>query len=158
MDDDPRIKKAMAALDDSEKLLERALKQIDEARSALTAEVPQSVVVGKLFSCFAELWKRRYQSSYTFTVAKDGSQLKRLLKAEAGIEIARRMKSYLADVDPFVVQAKHPLGLFVSRFNRYANTALPLERELTETFNCNHRPPCRNDAAHTKRMMTELRS
>lgn len=161
MEQNAQIAKAMKLVDEALELNARAADKLLEAKLAMAAGPSTASVVKRLFNCWHELWKRRYNADYVFAGAKDGAQFKRLLKQMAGEDIAARMKRYLSDGDQWLVDRKHPLNIFISTISRYApdqpNTRHHEEFELSAPVGCNHHPPCKSDVEHTRKTMREMR-
>lgn len=110
---------------------------------------------------FGEAWAQRYRGE-KFIVAswpKDMAIAKRLLAQLEHEELLARARGYLADPDPFYVRAKHPIGLFATNVNRYAKAAAHEEDFLqAPAIGCTHRPQCKSDVQHTRRVSQELRA
>lgn len=60
------------------------------------------------------------------------------------------VRGYFATKEPFVVNAKHPIGLLLKDPTRY----LPVTAKARPA-GCRHTPPCVDDVAHTKRDQRE---
>lgn len=106
---------------------------------------------------FSHAWQKWYGSPYVWNFAKDRAQWKRLLKMATPDDIGRRVQGYFADADAFLRKAKHPFGLFVSRFNHYADPVRS-EFHLDAPTGCIHTPPCTSDQEHTKRRTHDMRA
>lgn len=150
----------------AEKLLEVAIEMhaktfecIQEARKLLNGESTIGdglKVVEKLFS---SEWDRRYGGGHVWQYAKDRAQWKRLLKASPLDVVQARVLAYFFDADPYLTRARHPFGLFVSRFNNYATEAPAAAFQLqTAPVGCKHDPVCESEQAHTKRITADRRA
>jgi hypothetical protein len=163
MKNDPRIEKAQKLIDAAVEMHTRAIDKLLEAKLTLSAQPSTQSVVKRLFDCWHELWRRRYNADYVFAGARDGAQFKRLLKQMQGEEIAARMKRYLSDSDDWLVERKHPLNVFISTISRYTGVAgraltnVADEFELSAPVGCSHHPPCTSDVQHTQRMKRDVR-
>jgi hypothetical protein len=102
---------------------------------------------------FGELWSARYRGEkYAFTWAKDGGQVKRLLKTFAFEDLTARMARYLENTDPFVTSRRHPLQIFIATVNTYGRA-----QAREPIVGCQHQPPCGTETEHTARRMAEMR-
>lgn len=131
---------------------------------ALTALLAQEPTVGqnakKILDFYAGKWGLRHEGAkFIPNGAKDMNLLKRLQKDLEPGEICRRMLRYLASQDKFIVEAKHPIGLFVANVNKYALTQAEDDASFlrVQVVDCQHTPRCRSDQEHTKRKMADVR-
>ena len=117
--------------------------------------------VKQLADTFDTLWGARYGGTkYAWSYAKDRAQLKRLLRMFSPEDLEARMGKFIRTNDPFLANAKHTFGLFVTNVNRY------VEERPTDDFalhgappsGCTHQPHCVDDEAHTRRMNAERRA
>lgn len=149
------------------KLLEVAQEHHDKAGECLAEAMkiikgePGTALNLKLVAGHFEVeWEARYQSRYLWAHAKDFAQIKRLLKTASPVEINGRITTYLRESDPFIVKARHPFNLFITRFNQLTaprpSTAEDLELAAPVT-DCRHVPPCKSDQEHTRRKLAETR-
>lgn len=159
------------ATDDATKRLDRASKLLDKLRElqAQTYEVTEELrkilggqdalgdVLKRLEASFSAEWSRRYQTPYAWTYIKDRPHWKRLLKITSEADILARVCAYFHDEDPYISRAKHPFGLFVSRFNTLVPAA-PLTLDAPVVADCRHVPPCASDQLHTQRRTADMRA
>lgn len=133
--------------------------------SAIVKEIEQlasgggpavAVLLKRAEERWQELWRTRYRSGYLWSYARDRLYLKRLLAKIEIEDLERRMQAYLADNDPFIVNARHPFGLFGTQVNRYAGL-FPVE-DVQPSGDCRHTPRCGSEQEHTKRRMADMRS
>lgn len=109
-----------------------------------------AVKLKRLESHWSALWEERYHGPYVWTFKSDRPHLKRWLTSLSVDEIEARMSVYLCQSDPFYVKLRHPFSLFVKVFN----SCVPAR----EARRCDHEPPCRSDAEHTQRSLSEVLS
>lgn len=149
----------------AEKLLEVAIEHhakafdcIQEARKILNGESTIGDGLKVVEKLWGEEFNRRYASNYVWQYAKDRAQWKRLLKSSTVDVVQARVLAYFNDQDPYLTRARHPFGLFVSRFNTYA-TELTGELTLqTAPVGCKHNPPCVSEQAHTKQIIEDRKA
>lgn len=118
----------------------------------------------KLKECYAafnEAWGSRYANGsrghYQFRFQEDTPSLKRFLKTFSVEELSRRFVAYIADADPFLVERRHPFGLFVRSINQYAPAVKEPEFGLVaDSFQCEHSPRCRTRAIHETKIQVEV--
>ena len=161
----------MATEAELKRRIERAGKLVDalrevQAKTFAIAEELQSLLQGEaitgdhlkmLEGIWSDEYERRYGSKYMFDYKKDRPHWKRLLKAVGPEELVRRIAAYFHEADAYTQKAKHPFGLFLSRFNSLAeerSTSLPLTSLVVD---CHHEPRCTSDAQHTQRRMEAVR-
>ncbi len=124
-----------------------------ELQNILDTKPSNGQAAKNLLDLFATRWEARYRTKFVTNGAKDMSIFKRLLKSIDANEIDTRQGKYMVDLDPFLVEARHPIGLFATRINAYGSTkaAAPQQRAV----NCKHVPPCTSDVAHTAKRTAE---
>jgi hypothetical protein len=134
--------------------------QLAAFEALLSEEATPGQVAKRFVSTFANLWGRRHGTAYVVdSWPKHLAIAKRLVVALPPDELAARLARYFADRDKFVVEARHPIGLFATRVNHYgAADGADEEFLVSPPIGCTHRPQCKSDAAHTKRVGQELRS
>lgn len=162
------------AKDDTAKRLERMAKLLEKGRE-LTAQLHdvqeemrkicagESAMGDDLKVCekvFSDEWQRHYGTPYLFAYMKDRPHWKRLLKGAKRDDVIGRVMAYFHADDDYTRRARHPFGLFVSRFNQLA--PVQTEPELTldsapVVADCKHTPPCKSDQEHTRRKLDDLR-
>lgn len=143
--------------------LKKIRDRIDGMVRDLEAKLEGSRTMGQhmkeLTEEFVKLWARRYGRQYIHGGAKDATALKRLLKALEPAEIRRRMVFYFSNDDPFYAKAAHSLTMFASTINQHVGAAEQRGLEQPATaIDCKHRPPCRSDVEHTRRVQQEIRA
>lgn len=131
--------------------VQREIENLSNGRDAI------GDVLKRLEACFSAEWQSIYDAKYSWDYTKDRPHWKRFLKltTEADI-IARIMAFFHAQRDDFAQRNGHRFGIFVSQFNTLA-AAVPREMELTAPTHCTHRPPCKSDVEHTRRVQAEMR-
>ena len=140
-------------------LRKRAAEMIAEAdalEAAANEQPTQAQLAKQLLDFFFDKWQEKYHAKYAVSGAKDMASLKRLLSTLPPREIAQRMKTYLRSTDRFYIDGKHPLGSFVRDVNKFGSTEN--FKLATPPVGCKHDPPCKDDAAHTRRAIQEARS
>lgn len=106
-----------------------------------------------VMEAFARLWAQRYPGEkYLFTFKKDAPAAKRLWRALGVDELEARMRRYFASTDGFVTSKRHPFAVFVATVNTYVAAPERIDRLL----GCDHEPPCKSEAACTKRRMAAV--
>lgn len=135
--------------------------QIAEFEAFLAEGNTPGQAAKKWLTAFGGAWLDRYRGE-KFVVSnwpKDMAIAKRLLAQLDHEELLARARRYLADRDPFYLNARHPLGLFATNVNKYG-TAEAHDEEFLQAppMGCTHRPLCKSDAAHTQRVNRELRA
>lgn len=109
---------------------------------------------------FCGAWQGRYATKYVVNGAKDMAMLKRVLKSMSVDELELRMKRFFESSDPFYVNAKHGLGVFVAAVNKFGASDGREEEDLklvAPVADCRHKPACKSDQEHTRRKMAEMR-
>lgn len=96
---------------------------VDEMGKLLAGGPGVGALLKQLEGYFSTCWRVRYSTDYAFTFSKDVPHLKRLIRLLGVEELERRMLNYCRDGDGFLVKARHPFGIFVSRVNDYADVA-----------------------------------
>ncbi len=128
----------------------------------LEAHVTGENPVRDTIAYWCRAWKERYGVSYD-VMPGDAKQLRRLIVEHGGEEMHKRIDAFFSDRDRFIIQNKHPLGFFLKRAQNYASTAPPQWIAMEDDhepapIDCKHEPPCRTDAEHTRKRMSELRA
>lgn len=104
-------------------------------------------------------WAEVHGARYVVNGAKDMALIKRALSKVPLADLERRAVRYLRDQDRYVRDAKRPLGLFITRVNRYAEHTATVDGDLPiAPVDCRHDPPCGSDVEHTRRVMAEARA
>lgn len=121
-------------------LTEQQMAVVDEMGKLLAGGPGVGAILGQLEAHFSTCWRVRYGSDYAFTFARDVPQLKRLIRILGVEEVERRMLTYCRNADGYLLKARHPFGLFVSRVNDYADVSqaggeleLSLQTEVNQT-------------------------
>lgn len=139
------------------KLAAQLVGEVDRLEEMLNEKPSPGQVAKKLLDWWCDQWKQKYREDYVVTGAKDMAQLKRLVGALTPREIAERMKLFLASRDPFYVNGRHQLAMFVGAINKFGETSKDFTL-ATPAVGCKHKPRCASDAAHTARSMREART
>jgi len=143
------LKKLVALQAKLTELGEQQMAVVDEMGKLLAGGPGIGAILKQLEAHFSTCWRVRYGSDYAFNFAKDVPQLKRLIRILGVEELERRMLNYCRNADGYLVKARHPFGLFVSRVNDYADVAQAggeLELELLD------------EANQTSRMLSTMRA
>lgn len=148
-------------LDDVKTSLAKLHDQVLALEAAVSGENPTRDVIA--FWCSE--WKRVHAANYDVTKA-DAGNFKRLVTANGLNEMKQRIARYLADRDRWLMQQKHPLGVFFKRVSGYATPqgrpaafrAMENDEPPTMPSDCRHEPPCRDDVEHTMRRNREMRA
>lgn len=147
-------------LDEIEQSLVRLIAAVRTVRSKVEGRNP----AWELMQVFDGHWRSLYAVGddglhYKFQ-AKDGAAFKRLLNSDPRPSVWNtRITRYFLDVDPFLVNAKHPVGLMLARLNRYTTDAMPvLPSAQRGVADCFHEPRCTTDIQHTKQRGADLRA
>lgn len=158
-EDRKRLRQASACLEKM-KVLHAALYDLMEETRQLTGGLETTqAVCARLEKGFASEWERRYGSAYAWTYQKDRPHWRRLLKLTTEDDIAHRVVSYFHDPDKFLMERRHPFGLFVSRFNSLAGSRTRPDLELVApVIGCAHVPVCMSDQIHTKKTTADRRA
>ena len=136
------------------RLLERQLEQIAELEKILSDEPTTTSQTPTLFAAWGHKWAAAHEGEkYVFAQGRDGAAFKRLLKALPLEEIIGRMEAFLADTDPWLVQRRHPLGVFLKNINSIG----PTHQAPAPVIGCSHVPRCTSEAEHTKKRLAEVR-
>lgn len=146
-------------LEKMQKAHDRSGELLEEGRRILAGEQSQGEIIKGLFESWSEVWTHRYRTKYIY-----GNHLaavanwKRLLKMLEPAEIVGRMLEYLQSNDPYYVNARHPLEMFVKAINKFGRVTSDADNFLTsQPIGCRHRPACKTDVACTQRTQRELR-
>lgn len=149
------VKQAIAEL---KKVNEKIAAIIANLEAKLEGSLTQGQIMKELTEEFVKLWARRYGRQYIHGGAKDATALKKLLKALEPTEIRRRMVFYFANDDPFFTKAAHSLSMFASTINQHVGATEQRGLEApSAAIDCHHRPPCRSNVEHTRRVQQEIR-
>jgi hypothetical protein len=154
-----KLERVAKLLEAAQEYHEKVGEILAEATKIIRGEVGTALNLKLVAGHFEVEWEARYGARYLWAHAKDFAQIKRLLKTATAVEINGRITSYLREPDPFLSKARHPFGLFVSRFNQltpYKSPAEDLELAAPPT-DCRHVPPCKSDQAHTKKQLADTR-
>ena len=111
-------------------------------------------ILKEFYAYWIELWPH---GTYVFTYEKDAPHVKRFVRELGVEELWARALRYLKSTDPFYAEKKHPFPMFVATINKWAAPAQELELAAPPT-GCTHKPPCKDDVAHTKKRQAEMRS
>lgn len=133
-----------------------ALEAIDDAEALVEAKPTLGKQAQILIGTFCAGWTKRYGSSYV--VGNEGQALAAAKKALRSITLAdlqTRIDRYLDSRDAYTVQAKHPLALFLSDVNRWAQAGLTFGAGV---IGCPHDPKCETEADCTRRNLAQLRA
>jgi molybdopterin converting factor small subunit len=151
----PRLDKIHREL---EALTKRNVEVIEELRALLAEEPSETQYANRLLAYFCEQYEKRHAKKYVVANgAKAVQQLRRLLKQIPPREIAGRMQRFLVSKDPFYVDAKHDLHVFIAAVNKFSSAPL-LPEGAAPARGCKHEPPCVTDEQHTKRSIAEAKS
>lgn len=164
-DDDPKdtkdnpwkqIGRAKVLLAEAFKIHQRLGEQLDQVHRALEKHPTKGQYASRLLQFFAANWEKKY-APQKLAIANPEKEIGiwlRLMKAVPPAELCERVRRYFKQTDEFIVSARHPFGLFVSRINDLSieASAPPIP------IGCKHQPACRDDAVHTRRVLTEQRN
>lgn len=155
-----KLDDVQSAIGELKKMRERLSGVIDGLEAKLEGSLTIGQEMKQLTEEFVRLWARRYGRPYVHGGAKDATALKRLLKALEPVEIRRRMVFYFSNDDPFYAKAAHSLSMFASTINQHVGQAEQqgLIGHAAPAIDCKHRPACRSDVEHTRRVNAELRA
>ena len=131
-----------------------ALEQIDDAEALAEAKPTLGKQAQVLVGSFCSAWHTRYKTAYV--VANEGQAIasaKKVLRSIPLLDLQQRIERYLDSRDAYLAQAKHPLGLFLSDVNRWAQTGLA----FGGVIGCDHAPACESEADCTRRRMAVMR-
>lgn len=130
-----------------------------EVETLISEERTPGQQANDLVKWFGEQWAKRHGGAYVDGGAKDRVQVKRLLAKLSADEVQTRARRYFATDDPFVINARHPIGLFVTGINKWGEDAehVELPLDVAAPRGCRHTPPCASDQAHTRRTMADMR-
>jgi hypothetical protein len=135
--------------------LQRVEDRCDALEALLNEEQTPQAIANNLVTEFAKRWRVRYGKGYLCTNRGAAiAQMKRLLRELALPEIERRMDAYFGDREKFLVDNRHPIGMFSARINHYATDGL----DFSGPVGCTHQPRCASDAEHTQRRAREMRA
>lgn len=160
MTDDRQI----AKLEHAAEQLRAAFAKAAEALEALEAVIYNRETAGQhaktLLGAFVQAWQGRYRGArYIVSGARDMAGLKRLIVSGLEVEDVRgRLIRYVASNEPYLIDARHPLALFLANVNKY--DAAPADDGgflSSAPADCRHKPACPSDVAHTKRLALEAR-
>lgn len=154
MTDTRRAERVASLIAEIRKLNERTFEHLGELEALLNEGPTVASQVPKLFAAWAQKWSAAHQGEkYVFAEGRDGGAFKRLLKALAFDDITTRMDAYLADADPWYVERRHPLAVFLKNINSIG----PLTDPTTAVVGCRHVPACKSEAEHTRKRLDEVR-
>lgn len=131
-----------------------ALEAIDDAEALVEAKPTIGKQAQVLIGSFCAAWHARYKTTYV--VGNEGQAIqaaKKVLRSIPLADLQARIDRYLDSRDAYTVQAKHPIGLFLSDVNRWAQTGLA----FGGVIGCTHVPACESDADCTKRNLAVMR-
>lgn len=131
---------------------------IDELERLLGGGPGIGEILKELYAYWIELWSQQHSGAYVFTFEKDAPQMKRLFRQLGLEELKARIFNYIKDNSDYVRNAKHPFSLFVATSNRYASAPQTEGVLGFAPVGCRHKPTCRTDQEHTKRVQQEVRS
>jgi hypothetical protein len=150
------VKRAVAEL---KAIRDRISALVADLEAKLEGSLTQGQIMKQLTERFVELWGRRYGRAYIHGGAKDATALKRLLKSLEPKEIERRMVFYFANDDAFFTKAAHSLTMFASTINQHVGATEQRGLEMPGVaVDCHHRPQCRSNVEHTRRVQQEIRA
>lgn len=135
--------------------------QIAALEALLLEQETPGQIAKRFVTAFANAWSKRHGVVYVVdSWPKHLAIAKRLVVALPLEELLGRLTRYFTDRDKFVVEARHPIGLFASRVNHYSVSDDSLDEDflVAPPIGCTHRPLCKSDVDHTKRVNRELRS
>ncbi|HMJ04538.1 MAG TPA: hypothetical protein VK506_16470 [Conexibacter sp.] len=169
MAEDAEIEKLKAAYNAKLKRLEKwaselratqakSYELLEQIEAELKGSPSLNTVAGEVLNVFGEQWRGRYRTPYLFAKSKEIPAVKRLMKTLGRKELEARIVKYLQDGDRFLIENRHPFGLFESRVNRYATTTTDDFTLAAPPSDCRHSPRCTSDQQHTALVQRELRS
>lgn len=128
-----------------------------ELRAVLDAEPTAGQNAKRILDYFAKNWEKKYRGQkFVLTNApKYMGELKRICEQVVVDEVAARVKAYFSGEDKFVVDARHSLPVFISRFNELTSTPLVGAQAV---IGCTHEPRCYDDAEHTRKQLADRRT
>lgn len=139
-------------------LYRRLGQEIESLDAMLNAGESDGKMANRLIKRFMVLWQGEYHEPYVPNWSKDTAQLKRVLRQLEPEEIEGRMRVFLSSKEPFYVSSRHPLPMFVASINKFV-----VRKDDDVMFlaapppDCRHRPQCRTDEEHTRRVNREMR-
>lgn len=79
----------------------------------------------RAIEAFTTAWQAKYGAKYHFVGKKDGPAVESMLATLEGVadRFGRIVSLYLADSDPYLSNAKHPIGLLLAGFNKHSAAA-----------------------------------
>lgn len=133
----------------------KSLEQIDDIAAMLQARPTLGKQAQIAIGQFVAAWHARYRVAYVVgNEAQAIAAAKKVIRSIGPLELERRIQRYLASSDPYAVQARHPLMLFLTDVNRYAQDGLTFDAPI----GCPHDPPCGSDAECTRRKLRAVAS
>jgi hypothetical protein len=127
---------------------------LDEIHQLINKQPTIGQYAKRCLDYFVKHWERRYRAKLVINGAEDMAKFKRALKQISPEDVAARTRAYFQQEDTFVVEAKHSIGVFMSRLNELA----PANGTSNRPIGCNHQPPCPDDVAHTRLALHEQRN
>ncbi len=156
-----RLDRAAKLLETLRELQAKTFEVTEELKKVIAGEDALGDVLKRVEAAFAAEYHQRYSRHYGWQYAKDRPQWKRLLKLAGEEDVRARIVAYFHEPDPYTQNARHPFGLFVSRFNQlvpHVEDPGELTLDAPTVADCRHVPPCRTDQDHTKRKLDDLRA
>ncbi len=141
--------------------------QRDEIMKAIELEMAGQESIGtqakRAVKAFEVHWATRYVGQkYLVDYPKHIPMMKTLLKKGLTLEEISGAAGRFVNVDEkWINERRHDLGLFVSQINQYRAAAPGPARPsfaLEAPIGCGHRPPCKDDAEHTRRRADERKA
>jgi hypothetical protein len=157
-DDTKTLKRITKLFEALEELATKDAEIRAEIMKLLRGEPAMGDLVKAAMLHFGASWKIRYRSEYAWRFAIDTPHLKRLIKLLGPEELHARMTAYMVNNEDYFKRARHSFGVFVSTVNQHAGQGADASEELelaSAPADCRHKPPCRSDVEHTRRMMED---
>lgn len=109
----------------------------------------------KLVVLYARLYKQRFGESPLGLTGRDVGTLKRLLKLGGPEKTTERLVFFLQWRDPFVEECGFSIGTFERQWPKI--TSLLQRTTTSPQMSCQHQPPCKDAAEHSRRYAEEMR-
>lgn len=110
----------------------------------------------KLIVLYARLYRQRFGEAPDLS-GRDAGTLKRLLKLAGPEKTTERLIFFMEWMDPFVMDCGFSIGVFERQWPKITSL---LQRTTTPGLSriaCQHQPPCRDVAEHSRRYVEEMR-
>jgi uncharacterized protein YdaU (DUF1376 family) len=107
----------------------------------------------RLLDAYRTHWSRVYRQESSLLLRRNEAiDLMRQIELLGEHTLMRALSAFFGSVDRYLVEQKHPFGVFLKEPTKYLAGPAAVHQRPT---GCRHTPECADDAAHTTRMLLE---